>query len=186
MSFQIFIAAAAAAATTRAAAAARPRAGCAAVRAAQRRFHEAAEDVRARRHPAAAATLRAALLDESGEPAVSDAVAVEGGAPVNHNYTMSEREDDEDGEASGGAAAAEPVAAAEPGAAAEPAAAAQAAARQKRCRLELCAMHCNKSTAMLRAVRWRAQNTAIRIRIPRAAAGAKQCKHRMRCRIRCN
>ena len=29
--------------------------------AAQRRFHEAAEDVRARRHPAAATTLRAAL-----------------------------------------------------------------------------------------------------------------------------
>ena len=38
------------------------------------------------------------LLVESGEPAVSDAVVVEGGAPVNHNYTMSEREDDEDGE----------------------------------------------------------------------------------------
>ncbi len=59
------------------------------------------------------------MLDESGEPAVSDAVVVEGGAPVNHNYTMSEREDDEDGKASGGAAAAEPAAAAEAAAAAK-------------------------------------------------------------------
>ncbi len=55
---------------------------------------------------------------------------------------MSEREDDEDGEASGGATAAEPAAAA------EPAVAAQAAAGQKRSRLELCAMHCNKNSAM--------------------------------------
>ena len=86
------------------------------------------------------------ILDESGEPAVSDVVAVEGGAPVNHNYAISEREDNEDGEAPGGAAAAEPSAAA------EPAAAAQAAAGQKRCRLDLCAMHCNKSTAMQKAV----------------------------------
>ena len=108
------------------------------------------------------------LLDESREPAISEAVVVEGGAPVNHNYTMSEREDDEDGEASGGAAAAEPAAAA---AAAEPEAAAQPAAGQKRCRLDLCAMHCNKNTAMQKAVRRRAQNTAIRIRIP--GPGAK-------------
>ncbi len=55
---------------------------------------------------------------------------------------MSGREDDEDGEASGGSAAAEPAAAA------EPEAAAQAAAGQKRCRLDFCAMHCNKNTAM--------------------------------------
>jgi hypothetical protein len=100
----------------------------------------------------------------SGEPAVSDVVAVEGGALVNHNYTMSEREDDEDGQASCGAAAAEPAAGA------EPEAAAQAAAGQKRCRLDLCAMHCNKNTAMQKAGRRRAQNTAIRIRIPRAGA----------------
>ena len=108
------------------------------------------------------------MPDESGEPAVSDAFAVEGGAPVNHNYTMSEREDDEDGEASGGAGTAEPAAAAEPAVAAEPAAAAQAAAGQKRCRLDLCAMHCNKNTAMQKAVRRQAQNTAVRIRIPGA------------------
>ena len=31
------------------------------------------------------------FLDESGEPAVSDAVAVEGGAPVNHNYMKTTR-----------------------------------------------------------------------------------------------
>ncbi len=80
---------------------------------------------------------------------------------------MSEREDDEDGEASGGAAAAEPAVAA------EPAAAAQAVTGQKWCQLELCAMHCNKNTAMQKAVRRRAQNTAIRIRIPRAGQGAK-------------
>ncbi len=114
------------------------------------------------------------LLDESREPAVSDAVVVESGAPVNQNYTMSEREVDEDGEASGGAAAAAPAAAAEPAAgaeladAAEPAAAVQAAAGQKQCRLDLCTMHCNKNTATQKAVRRRAQNTAIRIRIPGA------------------
>jgi len=124
MSFQIFIVAAAAATTTRAAAAARSRAGC---------TPRSAASMRRRRTSAPAATLpppppsAPPFLDESGESAVSDAVAVEGGAPVNHNYTMSEREDDEDCEASGGAAAAEPAADAEPSAAAEPAAAAQAA-----------------------------------------------------------
>ncbi len=90
-----------------------------------------------------------------------------------HNYTMLERENDEDGEVSGGAAAAElaaAVAAAEPEAA-EPEAAAQPAAGQKRCRLDLCAMHCNKNTAMQKAVQRRARNTAIRIRIP--GPGAK-------------
>ncbi len=93
------------------------------------------------------------MLDESGEPAVSDSAVVEGGAPVNHNYTMSEREDDEDGEASGGAAAAAPAAAGELADAAEPAAAAQVAAGQKRCRLDLCTMHYNKNTAMQKEVR---------------------------------
>ena len=122
------------------------------------------------RRPSQLPPMSVQILDESGEPAVSDVVAVEGGAPVNHNYAISEREDNEDGEASGGAAAAEPAADAEPSAAAdsEPAAAAQAAAGQKRYRLDLCAMHCNKNTAMQKAVRRRAQNTAIRIRIPGA------------------
>ena len=93
------------------------------------------------------------LPDESREPAVGDVVAVEGGAPVNQSYTMSESAYNEDGEASCGATAAEPAAAAKPVAlaaaepasvaAAEPAAAAQAAAGPKRCRLDLWAMHCN-------------------------------------------
>ncbi len=37
------------------------------------------------------------LPDESGEPAVGDVVAVEGGAPMNQSYSMSEGEDNEDG-----------------------------------------------------------------------------------------
>ena len=93
------------------------------------------------------------LPDESREPAVGDVVAVEGGAPVNQSYTMSESAYNEDDEASCGATAAEPAAAAKPvalaaaepasAAAAEPAAAAQAAAGPKRCRLDLWAMNCN-------------------------------------------
>lgn len=93
------------------------------------------------------------MPDESREPAVGDVVAVEGGAPVNQSYTMSESAYNEDGEASCGATAAEPAAAAKPvalaaaepasAAAAEPAAAAQAAAGPKRCRLDLWAMNCN-------------------------------------------
>ena len=88
MSFQIFIAAAAAAATTRAAAAARSRAGCA---------PRSPASTRRRRTSAPAATppppppSTQPFLDESGEPAVSDAVAVEGGAPVNHNYMKTTR-----------------------------------------------------------------------------------------------
>ncbi len=81
------------------------------------------------------------MPDKSGEPAVGDVVAVEGGAPINQSYTMSDSEDVEDGEASGGTAAASDSV---PAAAAEPAAAAQAAAGTERCRLDLCAMHYNK------------------------------------------
>ena len=131
------------------------------------------------RRPSQLPPMSVQILDESGEPAVSDVVAVEGGAPVNHNYAISEREDNEDGEASGGAAAAEPAADAEPSAAAEPAAAAQAAAGQKRCRLDLCAMHCNKSTAMQKAVRRRAQSTAKRFRIPGPGAKTMQPSYAM-------
>ena len=54
------------------------------------------------------------MPDESREPAVGDVVAVEGGAPVNQSYTMSESAYNEDDEASCGATAAEPAAAAKP------------------------------------------------------------------------